>query len=66
MVGRVLFVTLLGVGIISLVHIITGESVQFASAAGSVLQNKLYLAFLVVQVLFSARLILFRLRDRDV
>jgi predicted unusual protein kinase regulating ubiquinone biosynthesis (AarF/ABC1/UbiB family) len=65
MAGRVLFITLLGMGLVSLLNIFAGSPVSFALAAGQVIQNKIYQGFLLVALVFSARLILFRLRDRD-
>jgi hypothetical protein len=65
MAGRILFVTLLCTSMVGLFYILTGMPVSFTIAAGQVLQNKLYQAFLVVAAIFNARLILFRLRDRD-
>jgi ubiquinone biosynthesis protein len=66
MAGRILFITALCMGLISLAHLFTGVPVSFTLAANQVLQNKIYQIFLVVALIFSARLILFRLHDRDV
>lgn len=65
MVGRVLFITLLSMGVVGLFHILAGEPVSFISTAGQVIGNRFYHAFLFIAAIFSARLILFRLRDRD-
>ena len=65
MVGRVLMVTALFMGLIGFLNLASGGSISFVSALNQVIQNKLYQAFLVVAVVFSTRLILFRLRDRD-
>ena len=65
MVGRVLIVTALFMGLIGFLNLASGGSISFVSALNQVIQNKLYQAFLVVAVVFSTRLILFRLRDRD-
>ena len=65
MAGRILLITFLGMGVVSLLNILTGSPISFALAAGQVIQNKIYQGFLVVALVFSARLILFRLRDRD-
>jgi predicted unusual protein kinase regulating ubiquinone biosynthesis (AarF/ABC1/UbiB family) len=65
MAGRVFFITLLGMGLVSLLNIFAGIPISFALAAGQVIQNKIYQGFLLVALVFSARLILFRLRDRD-
>jgi predicted unusual protein kinase regulating ubiquinone biosynthesis (AarF/ABC1/UbiB family) len=66
MAGRILFVTILCMVFISFGHLLTGTPVSFALAAVQVIQNRLYQVFLVVALLFSTRLILFRLQDRDV
>ncbi|MEP7133408.1 MAG: AarF/ABC1/UbiB kinase family protein [Chloroflexota bacterium] len=66
MIGRIFFITALCMGLVSLAHIFTGVPVSFTLAANQVLQNKIYQIFLVVALIFSARLILFRLHDRDV
>jgi len=65
MVGRILFITLLGMGLVALMNLLTGSPVTFTLTAEQVLQNKIYQGFLFVALVFSARLILFRLRDRD-
>lgn len=65
MAGRVLFITLLGMGLIAFSNVLTGSPVSFMIAANQVIHNKIYQTFLVVALVFSARLILFRLRDRD-
>ena len=65
MAGRVLFITLLRMGLVALLNILTGNPVTFTLTIEQVLQNKIYQGFLIVAVVFSARLILFRLRDRD-
>jgi len=65
MVGRILFITLLGMGLIGFFHILSGNQISFALAANQVIQNKIYQAFLIVALIFSTRLILFRLQDRD-
>lgn len=66
MIGRILFITLLFVGLISLAHIVKEDPVSFTVALDQLFQNKIYRVFLVAAALFSARLILFRLRDRDI
>ncbi|MEP6896038.1 MAG: hypothetical protein ABI986_10560, partial [Chloroflexota bacterium] len=65
MAGRILFITLLCMGVISLLHIVSGSSISFMLAANQVFQNKIYQGFVIVALVFSARLILFRLGDRD-
>ena len=65
MAGRILIVTALFMGLIGFVQIMSGESVSFLTSLNQVIQNRLYQAFLVVALVFSTRLILFRLRDRD-
>lgn len=65
MLGRILFITILCMGLIGFLNILSGNPITFASAVDLVIQNRLYQAFLVVAVLFSTRHILFRLRDRD-
>ena len=65
MAGRILFVTIVCTGLIGFLNILNGSTISFALAAEQVIQNKIYQAFLVVALIFSTRLILFRLRDRD-
>ena len=65
MAGRILFVTIVCTGLIGFLNILSGSTISFALAAEQVIQNKIYQAFLVVALIFSTRLILFRLRDRD-
>src|SRR6185295_14991849 len=65
MVGRILLITLLGMGLAALMNLLTGNPITLALTVGQVLQNKIYQGFLIVALVFSARLILFRLRDRD-
>jgi hypothetical protein len=65
MVGRILFVTLLAMGLVGFLHILGGNPVSFGMAAREVIQSKIYQGFLVITLVFSARLILFRLQDRD-
>jgi hypothetical protein len=63
--GRILFVTLVLLGLIEFVHVLTGTPIPMMDALNAVVLNKLYWAFLLVTTLFTVRLILFRLRDRD-
>jgi ubiquinone biosynthesis protein len=65
MAGRILFVTVLCTGLIGFLNILHGSPLSFALAAEQLIRNKIYQAFLVIALIFSARLILFRLRDRD-
>ncbi len=65
-VGRILFVTALCMGAISFLNILTGNPISFTLAASQIVQNKVYQVFLIVALVLSARLILVRLRDRDV
>ena len=60
-----LFITLLAMGLVALLNILSGNPITFVLAVEQVVQNKIYQGFLIVAVVFSARLILFRLRDRD-
>jgi predicted unusual protein kinase regulating ubiquinone biosynthesis (AarF/ABC1/UbiB family) len=66
MVARILFITLSFMGLTGLFHIFTGSSTSFMIAFNQVAQNKLYLAVLIATLVFSMRLILFRLTDRDI
>lgn len=63
--GRILFVTLTLLGLIEFVHALTGTPIPLMDVLNAVVLNKLYWAFLLVTTLFTVRLILFRLRDRD-
>src|SRR5688572_18329369 len=65
MAARILFVTLALVGLVQLAQYWLGVPVPFLNTLGAVTSNKLYLVFLGATILFSVRLILFRLRDRD-
>src|SRR5258706_1650504 len=63
--GRILFVTLILLGLIEFVHVLTGTPIPLMDVLNAVVLHKLYWAFLLVTTLFSVRLILFRFRDRD-
>jgi len=63
--GRVLFVTFVLLGLVEIIHNLAGTQIPLMNALRAVVANKLYLAFLVATTLFSVRLILFRLTDRD-
>lgn len=65
MAWRILFVTVLGMGLVGMAGILTGHSFSFMIALSQVLQNRAYQVFLVAAVLFSTRLLVFRLTDRD-
>ncbi len=65
LVGRILFVTLGLLGVVEVVHAFTGTQLSFLNVLSAMVSNKLYWAFLAITLLFSVRLILFRLRDRD-
>jgi ubiquinone biosynthesis protein len=63
--GRILFVTLIFMGLVSIFNILTGNPASILSSINLVLQNKLYHLFLIAAFMFNARLIVFRLKDRD-
>jgi len=65
MAGRILLVTLLGMGLFDLVAYLNGEPLSFLGTLSALVQNHLYQLFLVAAVVFNIRHILFRLRDRD-
>lgn len=65
MVSRIFWVTLVAVGLVELIPYLAGSPISFMTALNDVFGNKYYLAFLVATTIFSVRLILFRLRDRD-
>lgn len=65
MAGRVLFVTVICAGLVGLLNLLGGSPVSYVVATEQVIQNRFYHAFLIVALIFSTRLILFRLRDRD-
>ena len=66
MAGRILFVTVLCMSLIGIFSFLAGSPISFVNAVEQVIQNRLYQVFLFFAVVFSTRLILFRLRDRDV
>src|SRR5215211_2883403 len=63
--GRILFITIEFMSWFGALGIFAGTPFSFVSTLNEVITNRLYQAFLVVSVVFSVRLILFRLRDRD-
>jgi ubiquinone biosynthesis protein len=65
MAGRILFVTILCIILIDFMGISSGKPISFMATVSQLLQYKLYQVFLIAAVVFSARLILFRLKDRD-
>lgn len=65
MTGRILFVTVAYLGLVEIFGVATGNPLSFLNALNNVLTSKIYLAFILMAVVFSLRLILFRLRDRD-
>lgn len=64
--GRILIISVVFMGLFGLAHIFEGGSVSFMTTLNQVIQNKLYQALMVAEVIFNSRLILIRLRDRDV
>jgi ubiquinone biosynthesis protein len=65
MAARILFISLALVGLVQGLQYWAGTPVPFLNTLDAVTSNKLYLVFVGATVLFSVRLILFRLRDRD-
>jgi predicted unusual protein kinase regulating ubiquinone biosynthesis (AarF/ABC1/UbiB family) len=65
MAGRILLVTLIGMGVVNIFQYFNGGAISFADVLSTVLQNRLYQLFLGVTLIFNVRHILFRLRDRD-
>jgi hypothetical protein len=64
--GRVLIISGVFMGLFGIFHIFTGESVSFMATFNQVIQNKLYQILMIAGVVFNTRLILVRLRDRDI
>jgi len=65
MLGRILIVTILLVGLITLGQYLTANPVSFPGTLTLVAQNRLYELLLFAAVIFSIRQIAFRFRDRD-
>lgn len=65
MVGRILLLTFVLTGLLQLVWNLAGQGAPVASALNTVIHSPFYLAFVVLTSIFSLRLILFRLTDRD-
>jgi ubiquinone biosynthesis protein len=65
MMGRILLVTALGMGVVWVARILSGEPVSFMNSLTEIVQNRLYQVFILAAVIFSTRLLVFRLRDRD-
>ena len=66
MSGRLIFISAAFMGLFGLLHIFSGEAVPFMTLVDQVVQNRLYQGFMVAGLVFNSRLILARLRDRDV
>jgi predicted unusual protein kinase regulating ubiquinone biosynthesis (AarF/ABC1/UbiB family) len=65
MVGRILFVTILGMVVVNIVLYLMGQPISYFNTLSLVVQNKFYQLFLVFATIFNVRHILFRLMDRD-
>jgi len=65
MAGRILLVTLVGIGLYALVFYLNRTPFTLPGTFSLVLNNLIYQIFLVFTVIFNIRHILFRLRDRD-
>ena len=52
-------------GLVEVIHAFTGTQMSFLNVLNTMILNKFYWVFLTITLLFSVRLILFRLRDRD-
>jgi ubiquinone biosynthesis protein len=65
MAGRILLVSLLGMGLFTLVGYLNTQPLSFMQALTMLVQNHLYQFFLVAVAFFNIRHILFRMRDRD-
>lgn len=63
--GRIMLVTVLGMGLVSVSRYLAGQPASPIIALGVVAQHPLFQAFLVVAGVFNVRHILFRLLDRD-
>ena len=66
MLGRILLVTLLGLGLFGLAAYLDREPFSFFGALLALAQNGLYQAFLAAALILNIRHILFRLQDRDI
>lgn len=66
MAGRILVVTLLGLGLYSLAAYLSNAPFTLVSTFTALAKNHIYQLFLVFAVFFNIRHILFRLRDRDI
>lgn len=64
--GRILFVSLVLIGGIQVARNLFGTPSQFLDVLKGLISNPFYLAFLAITVIFSLRLIIIRLRDRDI
>jgi hypothetical protein len=63
--GRILFFTIVFMSLFGGFEIFSGNPFSFLGTLNDVIHNRLYQIILAVSVVFSVRLILFRLRDRD-
>lgn len=64
--GRVLMISVVFLGLFGLFGAFTGEPVSFTAVLNQVIQNKFYQALMIAGIIFNTRLILVRLRDRDI
>jgi hypothetical protein len=63
--GRILFITIVFMSLFGGFEIFSGTPFSFIGTLNDVIHNRIYQALLAISVVFSARLILFRLKDRD-
>ena len=64
--GRILIISVVFMGLYELFRIFSGDAGSFTSTLNHVLQNKFYQILMLANVVFNIRLILVRLRDRDI
>jgi len=64
--GRILIISVVFMGLYELFRIFSGDTGSFTSTLNHVLQNKFYQTLMLANVVFNIRLILVRLRDRDI
>jgi hypothetical protein len=65
MAGRIVFITILFMSWLGAAGIFAGNPFSFMVTLNEVITNRLYQILMILSVVFSTRLILFRLRDRD-
>lgn len=65
MAGQILLALVFGMSLIGLFGLLIGEPVTFLEASTLVVRSRFFQLFFIVAFLFSLRLIVFRLRDRD-